>query len=147
MALGWMGSTTAFGAVVRKPYTKCRPGTGLDFVPRGYGVCCWLRLALSGFKTSDISALMNDEPIKWAPPNRVSPTASARQTTQPMISRLDNPSNIERSLRRDGLAHLHFVEDERKRFIVLSLSMSKTVTSRHMNRTAPEGVQGLLLVL
>src|SRR6266403_6063922 len=34
MAFGWIGSTTAFGDVVRKPYTRCGPGTGLDFVPR-----------------------------------------------------------------------------------------------------------------
>src|ERR1700756_2923656 len=33
-ALGWIGSTTAFGAVVRKPYTLCGPGIGFDFVPR-----------------------------------------------------------------------------------------------------------------
>ena len=29
-----MGSTTAFGEVVRNPYTWCGPGTGLDLVPR-----------------------------------------------------------------------------------------------------------------
>src|SRR5690349_14071110 len=29
-----MGATTAFGSVVRKPYTSCGPGTGFDFVPR-----------------------------------------------------------------------------------------------------------------
>jgi hypothetical protein len=34
MALGWIGSTTAFGDVVRKPWTRCGPGTGFDFVPR-----------------------------------------------------------------------------------------------------------------
>ena len=33
MAFGWMGSTTAFGAVVRKPYTKC-PGIGFVLVLR-----------------------------------------------------------------------------------------------------------------
>src|ERR1700739_1385690 len=34
MALGWIGSTPAFGAVVRKPYTRCGPGIGFDLVPR-----------------------------------------------------------------------------------------------------------------
>src|SRR6266403_4477055 len=34
MAFGWIGSTTAFGDVVRKPDTRCGPGAGLDFVPR-----------------------------------------------------------------------------------------------------------------
>src|SRR5262249_58659325 len=34
IAFGWIGSTTAFGAVVRKPYTSCGPGIGFDFVPR-----------------------------------------------------------------------------------------------------------------
>src|SRR6267154_6643925 len=34
IALGWIGSTTAFGAVVRKPQTRCGPGIGLDVVPR-----------------------------------------------------------------------------------------------------------------
>ena len=31
---------------------------------RGYGVCCCLPFALSGFKTSDTSALMNDDATK-----------------------------------------------------------------------------------
>jgi hypothetical protein len=34
MALGWIGSTTAFGDVVKKPYTRCGPGIGFDLVPR-----------------------------------------------------------------------------------------------------------------
>jgi hypothetical protein len=34
MAFGWIGCTTAFGDVVRKPYTLCGPGIGFDFVPR-----------------------------------------------------------------------------------------------------------------
>ena len=33
IAFGWMGSTTAFGCVVRKPYTLCGPAIGFDFVP------------------------------------------------------------------------------------------------------------------
>ena len=33
MALEGIGSTPAFGAVVRKPQIRCGPGTGLDFVP------------------------------------------------------------------------------------------------------------------
>jgi hypothetical protein len=34
IAFGWIGSTTAFGAVVRKPWTRCGPGMGFDLVPR-----------------------------------------------------------------------------------------------------------------
>jgi hypothetical protein len=34
IALGWIGATTAFGAVVKKPWTRCGPGIGLDLVPR-----------------------------------------------------------------------------------------------------------------
>jgi hypothetical protein len=34
MAFGCIGSTTALGRVVRKPYTRCGPGIGFDFVPR-----------------------------------------------------------------------------------------------------------------
>ena len=34
MAFEWIGSTTTFGDVVRKPIALCGPGTGLDFVPR-----------------------------------------------------------------------------------------------------------------
>jgi hypothetical protein len=34
MAFGCIGSTTALGCVVRKPYTRCGPGIGFDFVPR-----------------------------------------------------------------------------------------------------------------
>jgi hypothetical protein len=34
IALGWIGATTAFGAVVKKPWTRCGPGNGLDLVPR-----------------------------------------------------------------------------------------------------------------
>ena len=33
IVFGWMGSTIAFGDVVRKPYTRCGPGIALDFVP------------------------------------------------------------------------------------------------------------------
>ncbi len=34
MALGWIGSIAAFGFVVRKPKTRCGPGSGFDFGPR-----------------------------------------------------------------------------------------------------------------
>src|SRR6201982_3210239 len=34
IAFGWIGFTTAFACVVRKPYTSCGPGIGFDFVPR-----------------------------------------------------------------------------------------------------------------
>jgi hypothetical protein len=34
IAFGWIGSTTAFGDVVRKSQTKGGPGIGFDFVPR-----------------------------------------------------------------------------------------------------------------
>ena len=34
MALEWIGSTIAFGPVVRKSYTRCGPGIGFDLVPR-----------------------------------------------------------------------------------------------------------------
>ena len=33
MAFGWIGPTTAFGAVVRKPKTRFGPGIGFDLVP------------------------------------------------------------------------------------------------------------------
>jgi hypothetical protein len=88
---------------------------------------------------------MNDEATKQAEPDRVSPTASVRQTAQPMISRLDNPSNMERSQCRNEFGpHLHFVDNQSKRFIGFLAFDVETVTSRHMNRSAPEGVQGLL---
>jgi hypothetical protein len=84
---------------------------------------------------------MNDEATKQAPPNRVSPTASVRQTTQPMISRLD----MERSQCRNEFGpHFHFVDNQSKRFIGFLAFDVETVTSPHMNRSAPEGVQGLL---
>ena len=39
MAIGWIGSTTAFGAVVRKPWTLCGPGIGFALVPRSPLIC------------------------------------------------------------------------------------------------------------
>jgi hypothetical protein len=58
---------------------------------RGDGGCV---APLGDLRTSETSALMK-EPAKYALPNSVIPTASTRQTTQPMTSRLDNPSNME----------------------------------------------------
>jgi hypothetical protein len=140
MALGWIGSTTAFGAVVRKSEYQVQTRNRFGLCAAAYGACCWLRLALSCFKTSDTSVLRNDEATKVAPPNAVSPTASARQITQPMISRLDNPSNLERSQYRMV-----------SRIFILSITGEKgsdialeTVTAGSMNRAIPEGVQGLL---
>jgi len=34
MALGWIGATSAFASVVKKPYSWCSPSTALAFVPR-----------------------------------------------------------------------------------------------------------------
>jgi len=34
MAFGWIGDTTAFASVVRKPNRWCSPSTGLALVPR-----------------------------------------------------------------------------------------------------------------
>jgi hypothetical protein len=48
---------------------------------------------LGDLRTSETSALMK-EPAKFALPNSVSPTASTRQTTQLIISRLDNLPNM-----------------------------------------------------
>jgi hypothetical protein len=93
----------------------------------------------------ETSALIK-ETAKNAPPNSVSPTATTRQTTQPMSSRLDNPSNM----RHHGIGRdsniICVVFSQRKKVHRLSPCNAESVTARAMNRTAPEGGQGLLFV-
>jgi hypothetical protein len=66
------------------------------------------------FKTSETSALMK-ETAKNALPNRDSPTAITRQTTQPTISRLDNPPNMRhRGIGKGQQYYLHCLQPAQK---------------------------------
>jgi len=128
-----MGVATARRHMFFRTSQRDRSGGGACLVPSG------------DFKTSETSALIK-ETAKNAPPNSVSPTATTRQTTQPMSSRLDNPSNM----RHHGIGRdsniICVVSSQRKKVHRLSPCNAESVTARAMNRTAPEGGQGLLFV-
>ena len=84
-------------------------------------------MPLGDFKTSETSALIK-ETAKNAPPNSVSPTATTRQTTQPMSSRLDNPSNMRHHGIGKGTAIFFVLSSaSAKRFIGFHLVMPRVL--------------------
>lgn len=58
IALGWMGATTAFGAIVKKRETWCGPG--FNFVPRSP-----LKVVQMPAKANSCYSACNFDPLSW----------------------------------------------------------------------------------